>query len=235
MKKYLLWVCGYFLVLTITVGSAAGISSLITVFSEQRPVSNRKTVVIDAGHGGIDGGATSCSGICESQINLQIALRLNDLMHLLGIHTVMIRTDDVSIHTSGTTIAQKKISDLKERVRIANECTNSFLISIHQNYFSDSRYRGAQVFYSSTENSQGLAKSLQTALVGTINKGSIRQIKRGEGIYLLQHITCPGVLIECGFLSNPDEDKLLQTTLYQQKLCCVIASTCSVFLFNRST
>ena len=100
-------------------------SRAITVISENMPVERQHCIIIDAGHGGEDGGATSCTGKLESSFNLEISLRLNDLLHLLGYDTVMIRTSDVSIYTKGETIAQKKVSDLKERVRIANETENA--------------------------------------------------------------------------------------------------------------
>ena len=180
-------------------------SRAVTVITTNAPIENRKTVVIDAGHGGVDGGAVSCTGVYESAVNLEIALKLNDLMHLLGIETVMIRDSDISVYTKGETIAQKKISDLKERVRIVNSMQDAVLISIHQNHFTDARYSGAQVFYAPTEGSQQLAESLQTTIVKTINPGSNRKIKKADGIYLMQHVTCPAALIECGFLSNPTE------------------------------
>ena len=144
----------------------------------------------------------------------------------------MIRTEDVSIYTKGETIAQKKVSDLKERVRIVNETENALLISIHQNTYPESRYSGAQVFYSETDGSQQLAKELQSAFVTTINAGSNRKSKKSEGIYLMEHIRSTGVLIECGFLSNPEEEAKLRSEEYQKKICCVIASTVSSFLAN---
>lgn len=204
----------------------------MTVFSENAYVPNRKTIIIDAGHGGVDGGATSCTGILESQFNLEIAMKLKDLMNLLGINTVMIRETDCSIYTKGETIAQKKVSDLKERVRIANSTENGLLISIHQNLFADSKYSGAQVFYAPSEGSQTLAEFLQASFINNINPGSHRKIKKADGIYLMQHINCPGVLIECGFLSNPQEEYLLRSNEYQQKICAVIACTASVYLFG---
>lgn len=188
------------------------------------------TVVLDAGHGGLDGGATSCTGKLESSYNLEIARRLNDLLHLLGYPTRMIRTTDTSVYTAGNTIAQKKMSDLKERVRVCNETENALLLSIHQNNFSDSRYSGAQVFYAGTENSQALAETMQAALVQTLNPGSKRQIKKASGIYLMEHIACTGVLIECGFLSNAEEEAKLSSPDYQMKLCCVIACVVSQFV-----
>lgn len=222
----------YALILISFLFTAIGGSKVITAISENAPVTGKKTVVIDAGHGGVDGGATSCTGVLESQFNLEIALKLNDLLNLLGTNTIMIRTTDASVYTEGETIAQKKISDLKERVRIVNSTDNCILISIHQNLFSDGKYSGAQVFYAPTEGSQVLAKSLQVSFIKTLNPTSHRQEKKANSIYLMQHINCPGVLVECGFLSNRQEEYLLRTKDYQQKICCVIASGVNNFLYN---
>lgn len=202
-------------------------SKVVTTVTENAPISNRISFIIDAGHGGVDGGATSCTGVLESTINLEIALRLNDLMHLLGMQTVMIRTTDVSVYTNGKTIAAKKVSDLKERARTVNETKNAVLISIHQNHFSDSRYYGPQVFCSNNAISKDLGKQMQTALINHLNPQSNRKMKSAEGIYLMENIDCPGILIECGFLSNPSEDAKLRSPAYQMKLCCVIASVLS--------
>jgi len=104
-------------------------SKMVTVMSESAPLEGRHCIVIDAGHGGVDGGATSCTGVLESNLNLEIALRLNDLLRLLGYDTTMIRTTDESVYTQGETIAAKKVSDLKQRVKIVNETENALLIS----------------------------------------------------------------------------------------------------------
>ena len=144
----------------------------------------------------------------------------------------MIRQTDCSVYTKGDTIAQKKISDLKERVRIVNETDNCILISIHQNLFSDKKYSGAQVFYAPTDGSDKLARSMQASFINTLNPGSHRQEKKADSIYLMQRINCPGVLVECGFLSNPQEEYLLRTDIYQRKVCCVIAASVSNFLYN---
>lgn len=191
------------------------------------------TVIIDAGHGGVDGGAVSCTGIYESNINLQISLKLQDILHLLGIRTKMIRTKDNSVYTSGESIASKKVSDLKERVRIVNTTENAFLISIHQNSFTDNRYCGAQVFYN--ERAHLFARQLQNRFVTSINRSSKRREKPAKGIYIMDHINCPAVLIECGFLSNHQEEYLLRTDTYQQKICCVIATTVSHYIHNDLT
>lgn len=202
----------------------------ITVLSEGLPLRGRKCIIIDAGHGGVDGGATSCTGKLESGFNLEIALRLDDLFHLLGYETKMIRTEDISVYTKGETIAQKKVSDLKERVRICNETENGILLSIHQNNFTDNRYRGAQIFYAASEESKSLAQQMQINFQSTINPGSKRQIKKADNIYLMEHIQCTGVLIECGFLSNPEEETKLRSDTYQKHICSVIAATVSNFL-----
>ncbi len=220
----------YLTVLTLAVAAACISNQAITTAAEGQPVPGRTCVIIDAGHGGVDGGATSCTGVLESGINLQIALRLEDLMHLLGYDTKMIRTTDISVYTDGSTIAQKKISDLKERVRMINTVENGLLVSIHQNQFPDSRYSGAQVFYAKAPDSELLAKQLQTSFVGTLNPGSRRLAKKSQGIYLMEHIQCTGILIECGFLSNPQEEALLRDPAYQKNLCSVIASNLCLYL-----
>ncbi len=209
-----------------------GGSRAVTAMAESRPIERNHTIIIDPGHGGEDGGATSCTGKLESAYNLEISLRLNDLFRLLGFDTTIIRTEDTSIYTNGQTIAQKKISDLKERVRIVKETENALLLSIHQNNFSDSRYHGAQVFFPETEGSEQLAKQLQDTLIHSLNPGSSRRSKKISGVYLMEHIECTGVLIECGFLSNPREEALLRDPDYQKKLCCVIAATVNGFLSN---
>jgi len=202
----------------------------VAAISEMIPLERMHRVVIDPGHGGEDGGAVSCTGKNESTFNLQIALRLDDLLHLIGYDTVMIRTTDVSVYTAGQTIAQKKVSDLKQRVRIVERTYNPVLVSIHQNTFPEGKYHGAQVFYSGSAGSDALAKQMQDLLVSSLNPGSSRKAKQGSGIYLLDKITVPGVLVECGFLSNYQEEALLGTADYQKKLCCVISVCLAQFL-----
>lgn len=211
------------------VGALAG-SRATTVVAQRIPMERDSCIVIDAGHGGVDGGATSCTGILESRFNLEISLRLRDLFHLLGYQTIMVRTSDISVYTTGDTIGAQKVSDLRQRVRLVNETPNAILLSIHQNTFHDSRYSGAQVFYGMSEESETFAKAIQNQFIKTLNPGSKRAAKKGEGIYLLQHITCTGALIECGFLSNPSEEANLRDPEYQKRISCVIASATAQFL-----
>lgn len=205
-------------------------SQTVTTIAENAPIQHTVTIVIDAGHGGVDGGATSCTGVLESRINLEIALRLEDLCHLLGYRTQMIRRSDVSVYTEGNTIAAKKASDLRQRVKIVNETEGGILVSIHQNIFADSRYDGAQVFYANTPGSQELAVLLQQNFASACNPGSHRQEKEAKNVFLMRYIQKTGVLVECGFLSNPEEEALLRTKQYQNRLCAVIVSSLSQYL-----
>ena len=207
-------------------------SRAVTVLSQRIPLEREYTIVIDAGHGGEDGGAVSCTGVSESGINLEIALRLHDLLHLLGFKTKMIRTTDISVYTAGETIAQKKVSDLKERVRLVKETEHPILVSIHQNLFSDARYSGAQVFYNSEGKS--MAEDLQKRFLDTLNPGSHRQPKAATEVYLMTHTDCPGILVECGFLSNPAEEANLRQRDYQQKLAAVIGTGVAEFLDSQT-
>lgn len=232
MKKGRRWTVVYPLTILAVLLCAWWGSRTVSTFAEKGPVYRTHCIIIDAGHGGVDGGATSCAGILESRYNLEISLRLEDLLHLLGYETKMIRREDVSIYTQGETIAQKKVSDLRERVRIANETPNGLLLSIHQNYYSDQRYSGAQVFYPDTARSEALAEKLQSSLCISLDPANHRQVKKSSGVYLMDRIQCTGVLIECGFLSNPQEEAKLRNENYQQKLCAVIATTISGFLSN---
>lgn len=183
----------------------------------------RTVVVIDAGHGGEDGGAVSPTGTHESELNLAIALRLNSMLRFLGMQTCMIRTADCSVSTEGATIAQRKVSDLRNRVKLVEDTPNAVLVSIHQNLFSQAQYRGAQVFYNPP--GQTLARQLQEALCTCVDPNNHRTVKPAKDIYLMEHISCPGVLVECGFLSNAQEEQLLLSPNYQKKLAATLAVT----------
>lgn len=184
--------------------------------------SAKKIIVIDAGHGGEDGGAVSVTGVAESHYNLLIATTLNDLLQLLGYDTHMLRTDDTDLHTEGKTIAQRKVSDLKQRVSAVNKLDNAILISIHQNFFTDSRYSGLQTFYHSNDSKQ-LAQDIQAAYKTHILPSTRRLAQHKSSIYLLENVNCPAVLVECGFLSNAEEEKRLNDTNYRIKLAAIIA------------
>lgn len=227
----------YFLigvVITTAVLLGANVYTAAAVITE--PKEKPVTVVIDAGHGGEDGGAVSADGIYESTINLQIALRLNDLFHLLGTETVMTRTEDISLHSDeNATVAAKKISDLKNRAHFVNGTSNPLLVSIHQNMFEMSQCYGTQVFYSPTDGSKELAESIQTIMTAYLDPTNHRTVKPAESVYLMQNIGCTGVLVECGFLSNPEECAKLCTEDYQKQIAIAIVNSVTDYLRRMNT
>ncbi len=180
------------------------------------------TPIIDAGHGGEDGGTESHSGKWESQINLDIARKINVLLRFLGIKTVMTREEDISLHDAGmNSIRAKKTSDLKNRVKKINSVENGVLLSIHQNFFAQSRYHGAQTFYHGSANGV-FAKTMQDALRRILDPANQRESKPTGSVYVLNNIHIPAVLVECGFLSNPTEEALLLTEGYQRKVAMAV-------------
>ena len=183
--------------------------------------------VLDAGHGGEDGGAVAVDGTKESTINLELVRRLEKLLVFLGERTVMTRREDVSIHSdTAKTTRGRKASDLKNRADLVNRTDNAILVSIHQNSLPTvPSVHGAQVFYGAGEESRLLALSVQTALNQGINLENEKKEKAIEPtIFLLNHVSCPSILIECGFLSNNTEAAALQQPQHQIKLCAAIAA-----------
>lgn len=180
-------------------------------------------IIIDAGHGGEDGGATGISGSSESMLNLEIALRLEQLLSFCGFDTLMIRATDISVYTGDCeTLSEKKVSDLKNRVQLVNGVPSGILVSIHQNHFPQEKYAGAQVFYAKTTSSRVLAEEIQSALRTALDPNNRRQCKQASSVYLMENIHCPGVLVECGFLSNSREEALLLRPQYQKKIVCAV-------------
>ncbi len=189
------------------------------------------TVVIDPGHGGEDGGASTAGGVLESALNLEISLRVRDLLQLLGVNTSMIRETDTAVYTgSCSTIREKKVSDIKNRVQMVNAAPNALLVSIHQNFFEQAKYHGAQVFYAKTDGSKQLAERTQQLLREALDPSNRREVKQSQSVYLMEHIECTGILIECGFLSNAQEAANLQNEAYQKKLAAAICAAVSGYL-----
>lgn len=187
--------------------------------------SEGRILILDAGHGGEDGGASSASGDKESDINLSIVQKTEALMAFLGIRTELTRSEDKSMHSEGaSTIREKKISDLKNRVAFVESFPDVMLISVHQNHFTDARYSGAQVFYNGGDISRQWGEGTQDVLRQMLSSGNNRDAKpMPDGIYLFEHINCPAILVECGFLSNGEEASLLLTDTYQRKIALALA------------
>lgn len=199
---------------------AFGIVAFHAEFFEKKP-----TIVVDAGHGGEDGGAVSLTGVPESQINLAIVQKLDLLLGLCGQSPVVLRQEDVSLHDpSADTLREKKASDLKNRVAMVEGTENGVLLSIHQNMFTDAKYHGAQVFYAPTQGSQEFAVFTQEVLRQAVDQANERQAKPiPDTVYLMNHITRPAILVECGFLSNPEEEGKLRSEGYQLQLSAALA------------
>lgn len=183
------------------------------------PVGNH-TIILDAGHGSPDGGAVGEDGSIESDINLQIVLKLQNLLESSGCNVILTRSDENGIYeTSADTIREKKISDMKNRVDIANNSDAELFLSIHMNKLEQSQYSGWQTFFKNNDDSsKEIAENVQTSLNYFLKKENSRTIKSISGIYLTKNVEIPLVIVECGFLSNPEENKLLQTASYQDEL-----------------
>ena len=180
------------------------------------------TIVIDAGHGGIDPGAVSKNGTCEDEINLKIAKKLQVYIEKEGAKAVMTRKTDKGLYEEDFTGSRKR-QDMQRRVEIIKEANPDLVISIHLNQFGQSQYFGAQTFYkANSEESEVLAKSIQEQLIRVLDKDNKREIKPSDDFMILKAVDSPSVLVECGFLSNPQEEHLLKTDDYQERIAWAI-------------
>ncbi len=212
------------LLLSITVLSLSLRRTIVPAFSYTEMTTD-EIIVLDAGHGGSDGGAVSADGTPEDDINLAIVLRLRDLFALMGRQTVLTRTGENSLaDPDSATLRQEKVSDTKNRVALINSVSNGCLISIHQNTLpGHPTVHGAQVFYGKVTDSDARAAAVQQALNSVVNVGNEKSAKPiGSDIYIMAHANCPAILVECGFLSNSAETKLLLSPEYQTKLAAAI-------------
>lgn len=193
-----------------------------------------RVVILDAGHGGEDGGAVGTDGTQEKDLNLALTLALGERLSELGCTVIYTRTDDRLLYTAEENIrGMRKISDLKNRCKIAAEHKDALFISIHMNTFGQAKYSGLQVYYSPvSEGSEQLARCIQTEVREEIQPENHRKIKKGDDIYILEHTENVAVLIECGFLSNPEECKKLSEKEYQKQLCFAIA--CGMMKYEES-
>lgn len=176
-------------------------------------------IIIDPGHGGEDGGAVGVTGIKEKDLNLKIALKLKEKLLNSGINVVMTRDTDVMLCDKNQQKKRKR-TDFDNRIKIAQNYNNAIFISIHMNYFDDKSQSGAQIFYSKNNPySKEIATVLQEELKNSLNPNNKRQIKpSGKEIYILSNLKIPACLIECGFISNPTEEQLLNSDKYQEKI-----------------
>ena len=207
----------------------AGRNSLPTVAERQI------LIVIDAGHGAPDGGAVGKSGAFESDINLAVSKLLCAELESRGYAVLMTRSDENGIfRTEKGSIKEKKREDMKERLRIANGSGADLFLSIHMNFFTDSKYSGPQVFYKEgSEAGARVAETVRQSFLQNIGSHCTREVKSvKDGIYLLREVKIPAVLIECGFLSNAEEESLLKTPEYQSKMSKAIAEGVDAYFNN---
>ena len=211
--------CAVLLLAAVGIGRVEQVQMVSVQSLRQRP-----TIILDPGHGGVDGGAQA-NGVSEKEVNFTISLQLRDLLSAQGFRVIMTREDDRSIHDEGITqISRQKRSDLYNRLAIIEDHPEAIFVSIHQNKFEQASSRGAQIFFSpNNPESQKLAQSIQETFVSLLQPENTRQIKQAENnLFLLYEAQIPAVMAECGFLSNPQEASLLQDQTYQQQVAFTI-------------
>lgn len=195
------------------------------VFNQEN--NSETMLIIDAGHGGLDGGAVGFSGICEQDITLSISTKAHYLCGFLGINSMLTRENTSSLdYNPSANIRENKVSDTRARTELVNSIDNSFLVSVHLNSFTDSKYHGAQVFFNNYPISETFANLLQSEIKNNLDFSNERQaLVAPNSVYLIENANCPAIIYECGFLSNENEEKLLSTNEYQTKLAvCMITS-----------
>ena len=186
-----------------------------------------RMIILDAGHGGADGGASGPDGTRECDLNLAITLKTDAVLGLLGENTMLLRSTDTDLSSADAkSISQKKVSDIRRRVELVNSQPGAILISIHCNTYSQEKYHGAQVFYTPAGTAKEFGEAMQLALKTAVDPGNARMAKAiSPDVYLMNHIDAPGILIECGFLTNQEELRNLKDPGYQSKLAVTIAVT----------
>lgn len=191
----------------------------------------RRLIIIDPGHGGEDSGAVGTSGVLEKDLNLEVALTVGAMLLEKGYTVIYTRTDDRLLYGEAGNIAgMKKIYDLKNRCQVAADYPDAVFVSIHMNSFGESKYSGLQVYYSpNNPDSQTLAGIIQDEVTGTLQPTNKRKIKLGTDLYVMENTENPSVLIECGFISNPEECKKLSEKEYQKELSFAI--TCGIIKY----
>ncbi len=192
-----------------------------------------KTVIIDAGHGGEDGGASSRSGLVEKHVNLSIAEALRDMLKVNGVNVIMTRDEDKLLYDRNVDFeGRKKKLDHAARLCIMQNTEDAVFVSIHMNSFTNPKYSGLQVWYSQNDTaSRTLADNIQSNNQKLLQPENTRKIKAAtSAIFLLNKATCPAVLVECGFLSNPEEAARFETEEYRQKVAFMLFCSITEFL-----
>ncbi len=224
--------------LSVVMVCALGFVAYGKISEKCRNKGTEKTIILDAGHGGEDGGAIGVDGIIEKDINLSITLKVRDYLKVSGYKVIMTRETDTAIYDdTAEGLKNKKRSDLHNRAKMINDnsCEGNIFVSIHQNKFPDSKYFGTQIFYSKNDSkSQTLASGIKDSVVGLIQPDNTREIKPADKrIFLLNKAEIPAVVVECGFLSNKEEaSKLIKDDYQSQMAFCIYCGIINYYLNN---
>ena len=223
MKKF----CGVIVILLLVVALGYGLKDSVATFGTTNIVTNdtkekdKKVIVIDPGHGGFDPGKVGVNEVLEKDINLKISLLLKDVLESEGYEVILTRKEDCGLYAS--TDSNKKRADMQKRVEIINSSNAVLAVSIHQNSFEQESSKGAQVFYhQESEKGKVLGETLHETIKSVIADGNHRVAKANDSYYMLRKTQCPLVIVECGFLSNQAEAKLLTEDEYQKKMAGAI-------------
>ncbi len=219
----------------ISLSAVSIISAEIAATASSTVYSQQPTIIVDAGHGGFDGGAVAEDGTLEKDINLNIALKLSQFLKTNGYDVIMTRTSDTATdYSEQSSIKDRKVKDMKNRLKLINETENCIFVSIHLNKFTSESAKGAQVFCSPNDDeSKILGQSIQSTIINLIQPDNIRKIKKGtKDTYLLYNATKPAVIVECGFLSNSSELAKLKNEEYQERMAFSIFCGVADFLNN---
>ncbi len=183
-----------------------------------------RILILDAGHGGDDGGASSASGLRESEVNLDIVLRMREICRLLAVPVLLTRDSEELPYPANTvSLSSRKLWDTRKRVDMINEQPNAMLLSVHQNCYPGQEPRGPQIFYSENPDSVEKAHQIQFYMTKNLYPANRRvAAPMPDGLYIPEHIQCPAILCECGFLSNPEEAKALATEEYRIKIAVIL-------------
>lgn len=232
-SKYFSVIFLMLIILARILSSDKSVKVMRNLFYESK-VDKDVTIVVDAGHGGRDPGKVGVNGALEKDINLAIALYLQDLLEENGIKVIMTRTEDEGLYSEDD--KNKKRADLNKRIEIINSSNPLFAISIHQNSFTEEYVKGAQVFYhTNSKEGEKLAVILQEQIKEYIKDGNHRKAKSNSSYYMLKHTTCPLVIVECGYLSNYNEATLLVNQEYQKKMAQAICQGILKYLETLNT
>ena len=213
-KSHILLSCAIVVILVLSVGLYNYADS------QPAPQTNKDFLIIDAGHGGMDGGAVGTTGTLEKDVNLKVAMYLKEIAEKNGKKVIMTRDTDTSLHTTDSAkVRDQKRSDLENRRQILQNNNTGIFVSIHMNKYESPDVRGAQVFYANNDTSRNLANKIQSSLINGLADGNKRVAKPApSNLYIFKGCNSTAVVAECGFLSCPEEEKLLATEEYQRKL-----------------